>query len=93
MAAWVGHAAAEVAPVARRLWEAVLSSARVFADETVVPVLDPGRGRAKRGYFWALARDDRAWGGEHARALLGGYRGVVQRGARADARTVGLGAE
>jgi len=34
-----------------------LASARVFADETVVPVLDPGRGRTKHGYFWAVARD------------------------------------
>jgi hypothetical protein len=33
----------------------------VFADETVVPVLDPGRRRTKQGYFWAIARDDRPW--------------------------------
>jgi hypothetical protein len=26
-------------------------------------VLDPGRGRTKTGYLWALARDDRGWGG------------------------------
>ena len=24
------------------------------------PILDPGRGRTKTGYLWALARDDRA---------------------------------
>ena len=72
----------------------MLASARLFADETVVPVLDPGRGRTKQGYFWAIARDDRPWGGSappavvysyapgrghiHAHALLGGYRGVLQ---------------
>ena len=94
LAFWVGYAAAEIAPVVRRLREIVLASARVFADETVVPVLDPGRGRTKHGYFWAVARDDRPWGGtdppavayryapgrgtEHARALLGGYRGILQ---------------
>jgi hypothetical protein len=82
--------------VVRRLREIVLASARVFADETVVPVLDPGRGRTKHGYFWAVARDDRPWGGtdppavayryapgrgtEHARALLGGYRSILQCG-------------
>ena len=43
----VGYAAAEVAPVVAKLRETVLGSARVFADETVVPVLDPGRGRTK----------------------------------------------
>ena len=94
LAFWVGTAAAEIAPVVARLKEILLASARLFADETVVPVLDPGRGRTKQGYFWAIARDDRPWGGsdppavvytyapgrghEHGRALLGGYRGVLQ---------------
>ena len=58
------------------------------------PVLDPGRGRTKKGYFWAIARDDRPWSGTdppavaysyapgrgaiHALKLLENYRGVVQ---------------
>ena len=50
---WMGYAAAEVAPVVARLREIMLASTRIFADETVVPVLDPGRGRTKQGYFWA----------------------------------------
>ena len=33
-------------------------------DETRAPVLDPGRGKTKTGYFWALARDDRPWNGD-----------------------------
>lgn len=44
LAFWAGCGAAEVAPVVRRLKEIVLASARVFADETTVPILDPGRG-------------------------------------------------
>ena len=56
--------------------------------------LDPGRGRTKTGYLWALARDDRRWSGadppgvvyryapgrgvEHARAALDGFSGVLQ---------------
>jgi transposase len=91
---WMGYAAAEVAPVVARLREMMLASTRIFADETVVPVLDPGRGRTKQGYFWAIARDDRPWGGNtppavvysyapgrghtHANTLLGGYRGILQ---------------
>lgn len=51
MGFWVGYTAAEAAPVVARLREIVLSSARILADETVVPVLDPGRGRTKKGYF------------------------------------------
>jgi transposase len=94
LASWMGYAAAEVAPVVARLREIVLASGRIFADETIVPVLDPGRGRTKQGYFWAIARDDRGWGGRdppavvytyapgrgyhHAQALLGGYRGILQ---------------
>jgi transposase len=94
LAFWVGYAAAEVAPVVARLRESVLSSARIFADETVVPVLDPGRGRTKKGYFWTVARDDRPWAGadppavaysyapgrgqQHALALLRDYRGLLQ---------------
>jgi transposase len=91
---WMGYAAAELTPVVARLRQMMLASTRVFADETVVPVLDPGRGRTKQGYFWAIARDDRPWGGReppavvysyapgrghiHAHALLGGYRGILQ---------------
>ena len=91
---WMGYAAAEIAPVVAPLREMVLASARIFADETVVPVLDPGRGRTKQGYFWAIARDDRSWGGSeppavaysyapgrghtHAATLLGNYRGILQ---------------
>ena len=94
LASWMGYAAAELAPVVTRLREMVLASGRVFADETTVPVLDPGRGKTKTGYFWAVARDDRAWGGSdppavvytyapgrahhYAQALLGGYRGILQ---------------
>jgi len=49
--------------VVSRLREMLLEFTRIFADETVVPVLDPGRGRTKQGYFWAIGRDDRPWAG------------------------------
>jgi transposase len=72
---------------------ALLGSPRLFVDETRAPVLDPGRGRTKAGYFWSIARDDSAWHGstgppavvyapgrcaKHARMLLAGYRGILQ---------------
>ena len=31
-------------------------SGKIAVDETVAPVLDPGRGRANKGYFWAIVR-------------------------------------
>jgi transposase len=94
LAGWLGAAAFEVRPVVARLREILLGSARLFADETTMPVLDPGRGKTKKGFAWAIARDDRPWGGaeppavvfhyapgrgaEHARALLEGYKGILQ---------------
>lgn len=63
LAFWVGYAAAELMPIWRRLREMLLGSARLFVDETRAPVLDPGRGRTKTGYFWSIARDDRSWRG------------------------------
>jgi hypothetical protein len=45
----------------------------LFVDKTPVPVLDPGRGRTKSGYFWTIARDDRPWGGSDAPAVVYTY--------------------
>jgi len=94
LAFWVGYAAAELKPLYLRLRELILGSLKIAVDETVAPVLDPGRGRTKKGYFWAIARDDRPWGGTdppavaytyapgrgavHALKLLETYRGIVQ---------------
>jgi len=91
---WAGYAAAELKPVYVRLRELILASGKIAVDETVAPVLDPGRGRTKQGYFWAVARDDRPWGrtdppaiafsyapgrgAVHGLKLLEGYRGIVQ---------------
>jgi transposase len=41
----------------------VLGSTKVFADDTTLPVLDPGRGRTKTGRLWCYAVDDRPWCG------------------------------
>ena len=63
-------------------------------DETTAPVLDPGRGRTKTGYLWAVLRDDRGWNGtappgvvfhyrpgrtgEYAAEILHGFNGTIQ---------------
>src|SRR3712207_8925419 len=83
----------EIVPVVRRMHEMLLASPRLFADETTLPVLDPGRGQTKKGYAWAIARDDRPWGGtdppaegfpyapgrgaRHPKALAAGHRGIL----------------
>lgn len=63
LADWVGRAGFLLRPVHERLLAMLKASAKLFADETTAPVLDPGRGRTKTGQLWAYARDDRPWGG------------------------------
>ena len=43
---------------------------RLLADDTPVPVLDPGRGRTKTGRLWVYAREQRAWGGPEPPAAV-----------------------
>lgn len=94
LADWVGRAAWYLRPLRDRILEELRRSARLFADETTAPVLDPGRGRTKTGQLWAYARDDRPWGGgdppivayvyapdrkgERAEAHLGDFAGILQ---------------
>jgi transposase len=94
LAHWVGFAAFELMPIYDRLVANLKASTKLFADETRCPVLDPGRGKTKTGYLWALARDDRPWGGtdppavaymyapgrgaEHAARHLMGFSGTLQ---------------
>ena len=63
LANWVGSAAWWLEPLRARLAEQVFASRKLFADDTTVPVLDPGRGRTRTGRLWVYARDDRPWGG------------------------------
>jgi len=58
---WVGGACWWLEPLQARLAEHVFASQKLFADDTPIPVLDPGRGRTKTGRFWVYARDDRPW--------------------------------
>ena len=63
LALWMKRAAWWLKPLYERQLAAILAGSRVFSDETPMPVLDPGRGRTKRGQFWSHAVDDRPWGG------------------------------
>ncbi|TWC81423.1 transposase [Rhizobium sp. SJZ105] len=94
LADWVGRAAYELRPVFAALIADLKRSSKLFMDETRAPVLDPGSRKTKTGYFWALARDDRPWGGGappgvaftyapgrggiHAERILQGFSGVLQ---------------
>ena len=91
---WVGQSAALVRPLVDAVGAHVMAAERVHADDTTVPVLDPGRGKTKTGRLWCYACDDRPFGGqsppavryfyspdrkaEHPRAHLAGFRGILQ---------------
>lgn len=96
LVSWVGKVAFHLEPVVDHLVEYLKTSTKLFMDETTAPVLDPGRNTTKKGYLWALARDDRRWGGadppgivyfyapgrggEHAEEFLEGFNGILQIG-------------
>jgi transposase len=91
---WVGRACWWLKPLYDLVVTTVLSFEKVFADDTTLPVLDPGRGRTKTGRLWCYAVDDRAWSGPthpaaayvysedrkgaHPSAHLAVFRGVLQ---------------
>jgi transposase len=60
---WVGTACWWLTPLYELVVATVLSSPKIFADDTTLPVLDPGRGKTKTGYLWCYAVDDRPWCG------------------------------
>ncbi len=95
LADWMGRTGAAIAPVVDHMAEQLLSdSTRLYVDETTAPVLDPGRGKTKTGYLWAVLRDDRGWNGpappgvvfhyrpgrkgEYAGEILWGFNGTIQ---------------
>jgi transposase len=95
LADWMGRTGALIAPVVDHMAKQLLAgSNRFYVDETTAPVLDPGRGKTKTGYLWAVLRDDRGWNGpappgvvfhyrpgrkgEYAAEILTGFNGTIQ---------------
>jgi transposase len=64
LADWCGRAAWWLKPLWELLLTTVLSSPKIFCDDTHLPVLAPGKGKTKTGYLWGFARDDQPWAGE-----------------------------
>ena len=63
MAQWMGHLGFELQILADYILERVKAGDRVFADETTLPTLAAGSGKATKAWLWAYARDDRPYGG------------------------------
>jgi transposase len=60
---WVGRACWWLTPLYDLMVSTALSAPKLFADDTTLPVLDPGRGKTKTGRLWCYAVDDRPWRG------------------------------
>ena len=94
LAGWIGKTSFHLRPVVDQMLKELKKSDKLFLDETRCPVLDPGRGRTKTGFLWAIARDERAFGGsappgvvfcyadgrggKHAEEFLAGFSGTLQ---------------
>ncbi len=99
LADWVGQCHALLRPLVGALQSHVLSTTKLHADDTPVPVLSPGEGQTKTGRLWTYVRDDRPCGdmsppavwfayspdrkGAHPQSHLKDYRGVLQADAYA----------
>lgn len=53
MAGWFGELEVLLEPLVGRMTELLLAETILHADETPVPVLDPGAGKTATGYLWA----------------------------------------
>ncbi len=96
---WVGRMAFHLDPLAQAIASHVRGGVAIHADDTTVPVLDPGRGKTKTGRLWVAVRDERPWGSavppavfyryapdrksEQAAALLAGCQGFLHADAYA----------
>lgn len=94
LASWVGEAARLLDPLVGALERYVLEAGKLHADDTPVPVLEPGKGRTRTARLWAYVRDDRPAAGpdppavvyryspdrkgEHPQAHLAAFTGVLQ---------------
>ena len=76
LAAWAGAGGAALEPLYDAHRRFILSCAVLHADETPVPLLDPGTGKTKKAYVWAYAR---SWHDAHPGVI---YEFCLGRGAQ-----------
>jgi transposase len=88
LAEWVGHVGVALQPLVDRMIQMLHQRKVLHADETPVPLLDPGNGRTRKAYLWAYRNNTLDEGppiivfdfqasraGEHVRSFLSGWQG------------------
>jgi transposase len=99
LADWVGSTSKLLEPLNEALRQHVISGSKLHADDTPVPVLEPGKGRTRTGRLWTYVRDDRPAGqvippavwfaytpdrsGKHPNQHLATFKGTLQADAYA----------
>ncbi len=99
LAGWVGASSELLSPLLDAIGKYVFGGTKLHADDTPIPVLEPGRGKTKTGRLWTYVRDDRPSGrpdapavwfaysedrkGEHPRAHLKNFKGALHADAYA----------
>ena len=62
LAGWVGQAAHLLDPIVSRIQQEGIKTRKIHVDDTPVPMLVPGKGKAAQARLWAYVVDDRAAG-------------------------------
>ncbi|CAH2896420.1 MAG: Mobile element protein [uncultured Paraburkholderia sp.] len=94
LADWVGQCSALLRPLVDVVRRYVMAASKIHADDTPVPVLEPGNGKTRTARLWTYVRDDRPAGtkdapavwfaysptraGEYPQAHLKDFRGTLQ---------------
>ena len=73
LADWVGQASALLRPLVEAIRRHTLGGDTLHADDTPMPVLDPGRGCTKTGRLWTYVRDEQPWQGNAPPAVCFAY--------------------
>ncbi len=69
LADWVGQCSALLRPLVEVVRRYVMGASKIHADDTPVPVLEPGTGKTRTGRLWMYVRDDRPAGSKDAPAV------------------------
>jgi transposase len=73
LADWVGQCSALLRPLVEVIRQYVMSASKIHADDTPVPVLEPGNGKTRTGRLWTYVRDDRPAGSSDPPAVWFAY--------------------
>jgi transposase len=106
---WVSACGKLLEPLAQKIKDYVFASEQLHGDDTIVKVMDPGRGKTKTGRIWTYVRDGRPHGNKdpvaacyfyspdrkavHPEGHLKNYKGVMHADAYAGYNKLYIGSE